>query len=424
MLLTMPRAIHTRPQCLLLVTVLLTWGCSSPERVAEAPAPPKPIPWDLSLTPGTLATGANSMGPQLTPSPNGAVMSWMEQNDDTFTLRFAELSPAGQWTAPTTITSGKDWFVSGVDPPAVLRLRDGSLAAAWYKAVDLATEAYDTLMATSRDDGRTWSKVFSPHHDGTRSQHGFASLFEWPAAQGSGLGMVWLDGRAGADMGLFSARFDGTWKQTVEAPVNARVCECCPTSVAVAAGGPVAAFRDRSAEEVRDIHVVRRDGDKWADPVPVFAKHWQVDSCPVNGPAIAADGNNVAVTWFEAPDDDGHAYVAFSSDAGKTFGKPVRVDDAASLGHVGVVMLDGGAAAVTWIEFDNGGRFRVRKVEPSGARSAAKQIAGGEGAYVSGIPRIARAGNQLLFAWAETRGEEPGAAQKVVTATAVIPRLP
>ena len=74
MLLTMPRAIHTRPQCLLLVTVLLTWGCSSPERVAQAPAPPKPIPWDLALTPGTLATGANGMGPQLTASPNGAVM--------------------------------------------------------------------------------------------------------------------------------------------------------------------------------------------------------------------------------------------------------------------------------------------------------------------------------------------------------------
>ena len=40
------------------------------------------------------------MGPQLTASPNGAVMSWMEQNDATFTLRFAELSAAGQWTAP------------------------------------------------------------------------------------------------------------------------------------------------------------------------------------------------------------------------------------------------------------------------------------------------------------------------------------
>ena len=117
-------------------------------------------------------------------------------------------------------------------------------------------------------------------------------------------------------------------------------------------------------------------------------------------------------------DDEGHAYVAFSSDSGKTFGKPVRVDDAASLGNVGVALLDDGAAAVTWVEFDNGGRFRVRRVEPSGARSAAKQIAGGDGRFVSGIPRIARLGNSLLFAWSETRGAEPGSAEKVVTATA------
>jgi len=361
------------------------------------------------------------MGPQLTTSPAGAVMSWMQQNDDTFTLRFAELSAAGQWTAPKTITSGTDWFVSGVDPPAVMRLRDGSLAAAWYKAVDLATEAYDTLMVTSKDDGKTWSKPFSPHHDGTKAQHGFASLFEWPAAQGGGLGMVWLDGRAGGDMGLHSARFDGAWKQTAEASINQRVCECCPTSVALASGGPVVAFRDRSPQEVRDIHVLRRDGEGWAEPVPVFASHWQVDSCPVNGPAIAAGGNNVALAWFEAPNDEGRAYVAFSSDGGKTFGKPVRVDDADSLGHVGVVVLDDGAAAVTWLEFDNGSRFRVRKVEPSGARSAAKQIAGGDGRFVSGIPRVTRVGNQLLLAWAESGGAEPGSPMKVVTATAAIP---
>ena len=43
------------------------------------------------------------MGPQLTASPNGAVMSWMEQNDATFTLRFAELSAAGQWTRAATV---------------------------------------------------------------------------------------------------------------------------------------------------------------------------------------------------------------------------------------------------------------------------------------------------------------------------------
>ena len=171
--------------------------------------------------------------------------------------------------------SGTDWFVSGVDPPAVMRLRDGSLAAAWYKAVDLATEAYDTLMATSRDDGKTWSKAFSPHHDRTRSSTGSRRCSNGRRRRAAAWAWCgWMDGRA-PTWACSAARFDAAWKQTAEAQVNARVCECCPTSVAIASGGPVAAFRDRSAEEVRDIHVVRRDGDTWADPVPVFARHWR-----------------------------------------------------------------------------------------------------------------------------------------------------
>ena len=212
-------------------------------------------------------------------------------------------------------------------------------------------------------------------------------------------------------------------KQTEEAPLNTRVCECCPTSVALSASGPVVAFRDRSPDEVRDIHVMRFDTSGWAGPVVVHPDGWKLDSCPVNGPAVAASGDRVAVAWWSAPGDDGHAFVAFSADRGKTFGQAVRVDDAASLGHVGVVLLDDGSAVVTWIEFgDDGARLRARRVEPSGAMSAAQQLAGGNGRYVSGIPRMARVGATLVFAWTESRGEEPGAAQQVVTATA--PLLP
>lgn len=388
--------------------------------------------WALTVAPGSLDTGPASMGPYLMPSPRGVVLSWLEMRDATATLRFAERSPDGRWTTPQTVSAGTDWFVSEVDVPSVLRLADGSLVAQWLKAVDLATEAYDVRLATSRDNGRTWSGPVAPHHDGTSTQHGFVSMFEWPSAQGGGLGLVWLDGRAmspaptgpGSDeMGLHMARFDPSGKQTEEAPLNTRVCECCPTSVALSASGPVVAFRDRSPDEVRDIQVLRFDAPGWAAPVRVHADGWTLDSCPVNGPAVAASGDRVAVAWWSAPGDDGHAFVAFSADRGKTFGQAVRVDDMASLGHVGVVLLDDGSAVVTWIEFgDDGARLRARRVEPSGTKSAAQQLAGGNGRYVSGIPRVARVGDTLVFAWTESRGEEPGAAQRVVTATA--PLLP
>jgi hypothetical protein len=48
-------------------------------------------------------------------------------------------------------------------------------------------------------------------------------------------------------------------------------------------------------------------------------------------------------------------------------------------------------------------------------------VAGGGGNFVSGIPRLARAGNRLVFAWTESHGAEPSAPQEVMTATAQIP---
>jgi hypothetical protein len=404
-------------------------GCSGSSPSSELAAVQG---WTLTPAAGSVDTGPASMGPYLTSSPRGVVLSWLEMRDASATLRFAERAADGRWTPPQSVSSGTDWFVSEVDVPSVLRLADGSLVAQWLKAVDLATEAYDVRLATSRDDGRTWSAPFAPHHDGTSTQHGFVSMFEWPSAQGGGLGMVWLDGRAMApapkgpgsdEMGLYMARFDASGKQTEEASLNARVCECCPTSVALSASGPVVAFRDRGPDEVRDIHVMRFDASGWAPPTAVHADGWKLDSCPVNGPAVAASGDRVAVAWWSAPGDDGHAFVAFSADRGRTFGQAIRVDDVASLGHVGVVLLDDGSAIVTWIEFgDDGARLRARRVGASGSKSAAQQLAGGNGRYVSGIPRVARAGSTLVFAWTESRGEEPGAAQQVVTATA--PLLP
>lgn len=390
---------------------------------------PGGIPWPTQLQAAALDTGAMSMGPQLTASARGTILSWLELQDTMAILRYAERAPDGTWSAPRTITQGTDWFVSEVDVPAVMRMRNGSLVAEWLKAVDLTLEAYDVRLSFSRDDGRTWSEPVAPHHDGSTAQHGFVSMFEWPDSSGGGLGLVWLDGRKMAvedanppsdEMSLYRARFDTAGVQVDEAALDGRVCECCPTSVAMAAGGPVVAFRDRSAAEVRDIYVARATGSTWDAPAVVHADNWTIEACPVNGPAIAARGSRVAVAWFTQPGDDGHAFVAFSQDGGRTFGTPVRVDDVASLGHVGVTLLDDGAAVVTWVEFDGGASFRARRVATAGTRGAPLRIAGGEGRFVSGIPRVARQGDAIVFAWTESGGGE-SSSQQVKVATAPVP---
>ena len=371
-------------------------------------APSDNQPFDLGVTFAALDVPAQggSAHPQLTSSAKGAVLSWLDQDESATTLRFAERA-AGSWSEPRTVSQGKDWFITAADVPSVLRLKNGTLVANWYPTTDESIEAYDTSLSYSRDDGKTWAKAFSPHHDGTKTQHGFVSLLE---LGDGGLGMIWLDGRdqeqnttdpLGGSMALYFASFDSAWKQTTEGVVNARVCECCQTAAVMTADGPLVAFRDRTTDEIRDIKVSRLESSQWSPEIGLHDDNWKIEACPINGPALSARGRQVAAAWFAAPNDDGRAFVAFSQDAGKTWGSAIRLDDATSLGRVDIEMLDDGSAIASWMEFANGrSQLKVRRISASGQRSPASDVPGA--GRVSGYPRMARSGDELLVAWTET----------------------
>jgi hypothetical protein len=397
-----------RPLAIILLASILT-GCRGAEQKASAPAPAAEPPFNLAIQPMAPPVQGTSMQPQITASDRGVVLSWLEQKDASATLKFSELT-SDAWAAAKTIASSETWFISDADVPTVMRMSDGTLVAATYPLIDYQLEAYDLRLSYSKDDGKTWSRPIAPHHDKTKTQHGFASLFEMPDRS---LGVVWLDGRDmelskakdGGAMDVYFAAFDSSWKQTAESSINARVCECCQTSVATTADGPIVAFRDRTADDIRDIHVTRIDSGKWTDAVSVHDDKWKIDACPVNGPAVAARGTDAAVAWFTALDDNGKAYAAFSHDSGRTWGSPIRLDDGSALGHVDIELLDDGSAVATWVEFANErSQFRARKVQASGERSKAVVLAGEGEARVSGYPRMAKRGTDLVFAWTESSG--------------------
>lgn len=380
--------------------------------------------WALRIEPIPSPAPAGSAQPQLTVSDRGVLLSWIERVGTVATLKFAERRGAG-WSEPRTVASGSDWFVNWADVPSVIRLADGTLYGHWLQKSGPTTYAYDVRLSRSTDDGTTWSPSATPHHDGTQTEHGFASLFQMP---GAGLGLVWLDGRAmkpgghdghegGGAMTVRGATFDRAGKQVSEMPIDLRVCECCPTAIAVTANGPIVAYRDRSPDEIRDIYVSRLIRGAWTEPRAVHQDGWRIAACPVNGPALSANGRAVALAWFTAKGDEGHAYVAFSRDAGATFGPPVRLDDASALGRVDVELLSDGSAMATWIEFADGrAQFSARRVTTAGTRSPAIPVSALAASRASGYPRMARAGRELIFAWTET-GDTP----RVMTAAAPLP---
>jgi hypothetical protein len=420
--------IKDKIQTIVFLAVAVVSGCQRGSESSHSTVTPTPPPAGPALTikESQSLAGQDSREPELTATADGRViLSWVEKlGEKRHALRFAVNDAAG-WSETRTVSEGDNWFVNWADFPSVIVLSDRSLAAHWLVKSGKGTYAYDINIARSKDNGQSWGRSVVPHTDGTQTEHGFVSLL--PLRDGR-LGAVWVDGRETKDvkeghdedeplpvsMQLRYAAIDADGKLSDEAVLDERICECCQTTAAMTSEGVIAAYRNRSEREVRDIHFVRQQPAGWSSPRPVHADNWEINGCPVNGPSVAADGRRVALAWFTGEGNEPRVQVAFSGDAGATFGEPARVDDGEAMGRVDIVMLADGSALVCWMSGGTeGGANKVRRVTPDGALGPVAIISRTDVSRSSGFPRMARLGDTVHFAWTQF-----GKPSRVGTATA------
>jgi len=333
-------------------------------------------------------------------------LSWLAKTGETHhALQFTVLEE-GKWSSVRTIAQGERFFANWADFPSVVELTDGSCAAHWLRRRGPGRDAYDVMVARSRD-GIVWGPAVSPHRDGTETEHGFASLVSTGA---SSLGIAWLDGRAfvgkeehdpSAEMHLMWSEYSGS-RARIETLLDGRVCDCCQTAAVATSRGVLVAYRDRSENEVRDIFLVRRDASGWTKPYVLAQDGWQISGCPVNGPSLDSIGNRVVAAWFTMRNSEAVVQVAFSQDGGATFSDPRRIDEGQALGRVDVVLLPSGGALVVWMETTKTGEASIlaRRVG-EGEMEPSFQVAAASANRSSGFPRVARVQNTLYFAWTD-----------------------
>jgi hypothetical protein len=388
----------------------------------EPAPPPAAVPPALGIALGPARpvdgpAGVGSGEPRLAAGRDGAVvLSWIEPERDGHALRFAELR-GGAWTPARVVATG-DWVVSPADLPGVEPVTAALWAAHWRVPSPAGAYAYDIAIAVSADSGATWSPPQLLNDDGTATEHGFVSLFDWDGA----VGAVWLDGRelagefdtpeaaAAAATTLRQARLDADARSVEQSVIDEIVCDCCTTGTVRAAAGDLLVYRDRTLQEIRDIQVRRRSASQWGEPITLGPDGWEIEGCPINGPAIDAAGGVAAAAWFTAPGNRPHVRAAFSADGGLTFGSAIEVDADGALGHVDVVVVDADTAVVSWWRRGarGGAELAARAVAASGVRGPVAVVASSSASRPDDVTQMIRSGNDLLFAWTE-----PGEASQV-----------
>lgn len=359
------------------------------------------------------------------------VLSWQERDAEGCpVLRTAVLPREGALGPVRDVARGCNWFVNWADVPSVAIADNGDWWTFHLRKSASSTYGYDIRLQRSADEGRTWSAPITPHDDGTPTEHGFVSMVP---QGGDRMLIVWLDGRrtapaasthdhgahgdghgaAEGPMTLRSVEIGADFVLRRPQEIDPRVCSCCPTDLARTAQGAVAVFRDRSEDEVRDIHHARYADGRWTRGGAVRADGWRIEACPVNGPALAARGDARVAAWPTMAAGPLQLKVAaLGGDA------PARVLEAGEgvLGRPDLVPWGEQAWLAAWLGASEGRATALRvaeldaRLQPTSRQDVAVLPAG----RATGFPKLAALPGQAVLVWTAPDATE-GPQGRVVT---------
>lgn len=351
-----------------------------------------------------------SSEPNLFKSEDGDIyLSWIETDSLKHSkLLLSKLENENTWSSPQLIAEGDTWFVNWADFPSLLTFGTNMVVHYLEKSAP-DTYAYDVKLAISKDKGFSWNPAFSPHDDKTPTEHGFVSKI---ALTNDRFMAVWLDGRQYAyakkdsslvkQMSIRSAIIDADGNIIQKNIIDKRVCDCCQTDLIMTREGPMVVFRDRSENEIRDISFSRFIGNNWTEPKSIFDDNWKINGCPVNGPAIAANNGQVAVSWFTMEDQKPKVKMAFFSEDQGKFKAPVTMDYVFPLGRVDVEFYQE-KALVSWMDSsDDLTKIQLQSVDVAGNKSKVFTVSEISDERSSGFPRMVTKEGYAYMAWTET----------------------
>lgn len=343
---------------LLCLTLLALSACGRARKDEAAASTPTLAHWEEVDNPSEAGASAASFH-----TTDGRLFfTWVEDNGKVAALKQAEFTVVG-FDQAATIRSGADWMVHWAD----LQGAAGTALDryAWHEVRNPAEEhATDILLY--RAIGNGWQGPLEVHAPTPAGEHAFVSGAALPEG---GFGLAWLQPSAdtvGGHKTELAFRPYLLGKPGDLLVVDSLVCDCCPTAMACTDSTVLLAYRDRSPTGVRDISYQLWDRGRWSGTMPLGAEGWEIDGCPVNGPAVAASGSKAVIAWWTQHGDRAEVRFAVSSDYGRTFSQAETIDEEAPIGHVSASIDGKGETLITWLApLDSGNKaiFAYRYLE-------------------------------------------------------------
>ena len=374
----------------IILSLLILFSCTSKDVIIE----------EISF----LYDNSNAQ-PSLVSNNGSLSLTWISTDEEmNASLNFRQFKDE-EWTTLQTLAIGSDWFVNWADFPTHAVSGDQVLTSYLKKSAS-GTYTYDVYLNLQKLSGEKIKEDFILNTDGFKAEHGFVSIV---ANDNEGFFITWLDGRNTVEkeedgghkpMTIRFAEITNAGDLINEIELDSSVCDCCQTSITNTDKGPLVVYRDRSDKEVRDIYVIRNIDNVWETPVPVHNDEWVIYGCPVNGPKVVSNSNNLAVSWFTVSDGKPTVNISFSEFYGSSFGNPIKINDYDAIGRVDVAFLNEEEVLVSYMEGDDDGTYlRIKKVSVDGKVSEPITISKIDSGRNTGVPQLEILDNEIFIVW-------------------------
>ena len=283
-------------------------------------------------------------------------------------LYFARSTDGGRtFSAPIRVNSkpGELWGFA-TSRPRIAVSKAGTIHVFYHgnrRDPSAPRQAVDARYTRSLDGGKTFetartlnSEVQGMDDGELNEAHCFGTL---GVAPNGDVHAYWIDTRHmkseadnGAIYGVVS-RNDGKTFEAEKLVTQSEACPCCQLNIAFTPDSKAyLSLRSVGADGTRNsaFKVSADRGKTFGPTVVVSDKKWKIAACPLKPLALTTDAKgHVYAAWYAGEENPAGAFFAVSNDKGQSFGKPLRLHDAAKVSdHANVIANNDGFVRVVW----------------------------------------------------------------------------